>query len=156
MLMIHPLPLRSSSESAFPTLGSAAGKPSASSVWSKKLASSAAPPVHQGWTSSAPVIQRNVLNETFSLPTSSDMVAKLPAVLARVRARFGNPSSAANSGVGAHAGAVAIEASTTRKTGTTTFILKGENEKTIKAARKELTVALAKSVSCRFLDRGDL
>ncbi|CEH18177.1 Vigilin [Ceraceosorus bombacis] len=46
---------------------------------------------------------------------------------------------------------IKIEASSTRKTGTTTFVIKGNNEKEVKAARKELTVGLAKNVSLTVL-----
>ncbi|KDN48495.1 hypothetical protein K437DRAFT_255466 [Tilletiaria anomala UBC 951] len=155
------------SESAFPTLGAAAAKPAASSSWSRKLstaggsngnassataASAQQPPASASqWHSTTPVIQRNVVNETFSLPSSPELVSKLPGVLTRIRAKFGGPSSAVGAGLGAAAGAVTIEASTTRKTNTTTFILKGSSEKTIKAAKKELSVALAKSVTLTIM-----
>lgn len=43
--------------------------------------------------------------------------------------------------------AIKIEASTTRSTNTTNFVVKGANEATVKAARKELSVSLAKRVT---------
>lgn len=46
---------------------------------------------------------------------------------------------------------VKVEASTTRSTNITTFVVKGSNEAAVKAARKELTVALAKRVTLEVM-----
>lgn len=46
---------------------------------------------------------------------------------------------------------VKIEASTTRSTSTTNFVIKGSNEAAVKAAKKELTVSLAKRVSLEVM-----
>ncbi len=142
--------LCSSSESAFPTLGASASKSNSGSAWSKKLSSNGTSSGGAGFAA-APVIQRTILTETLVLPTSAELSAKVPSVLARVRTKYGGPASAAGAGVGAKAGAITIEASSTRKAGTTTFIIKGESEKTIKAAKRELSVALARNVTLSFV-----
>lgn len=46
---------------------------------------------------------------------------------------------------------VKVEASTTRSTNTTNFVVKGTSEANVKAARKELTVALAKRVTLEVM-----
>ena len=97
------------------------------------------------------MIQRTSHNISFALPTSADLQAKLPAVLTRLRAKYGTTTSSAGAGLGANAASVTIEALTTRKTNTTTFLLKGNNEKTLAQVKKELIVALAKNVSVQVL-----
>lgn len=68
--------------------------------------------------------------DTFSVPTPTDP-AKLGQVMSRVKAKHRT---------------VKVEASSTRKSGTTTFVLKGPTESAVKAARKDLTIGLAKMV----------
>ncbi|CCU99760.1 unnamed protein product [Malassezia sympodialis ATCC 42132] len=107
-----------SSEDAFPTLG-------ASSARGMRAAPTA-------WVSPVPVIQRVVHQATVSLRLSDEQLAKLNTVLPRVQAKC--PT-------------VKLEASTTRKTGYTTFIFKGANEAAVQLAKKELTVQLARRVT---------
>ncbi|EST07096.1 K Homology domain, type 1 [Kalmanozyma brasiliensis GHG001] len=114
-----------SSESAFPSLG--AGPGPAKGAWGSKGSS---------WTGSAPVIQRSVAQQTFSLSLSHDSVAKLSTVMSKVQSKYRG---------------VKIEASTTRKTGTTTFVLKAADDAAIKSAKREITVLLAKHVSTQIM-----
>lgn len=83
-----------------------------------------------------PVIQRVIHQATVSLRLSEEQLAKLNTVLPKVQARC--PT-------------VKIEASTTRKTGYTTFIIKGANEAAVQLAKKELTVQLARRVTTAVL-----
>ncbi len=114
-----------SSESAFPSLG--AGANPAKGAWGSKGSS---------WTGSAPVIQRSVAQQTFSLSLSHDSVAKLSTVMSKVQNKYRG---------------VKIEASTTRKTGTTTFVLKAADDAVVKSAKREITVLLAKHVSTQIM-----
>ncbi|KAE8214351.1 hypothetical protein CF327_g2221 [Tilletia walkeri] len=135
-----------SSESAFPSLGAAAAPPKGS--WSKKLAvnRNAAPASSSGgaaasanWASSAatvPVIARSSAQEVFTIPYDAEQAAtqpnKLGQVIQRVQTKYPG---------------IKVDASTTRKNGVTTFVVKGQNEANVKAARREITVLLAKSVT---------
>ncbi|PWN90372.1 hypothetical protein FA10DRAFT_266856 [Acaromyces ingoldii] len=129
-----------SSQSAFPSLG--ASVPAAKGQWSKKLSegasngaagrAAAAPGSASNWSGSAPVIQRAIHQEVFSLPASDELQSRLSQIMGRVQTKHRS---------------VKIEASTTRKTATTTFVVKGPNEAAVKSARKELTVGLARNVS---------
>ncbi|SNX84541.1 related to SCP160 - involved in control of mitotic chromsome transmission [Melanopsichium pennsylvanicum] len=110
-----------SSELAFPSLGAAVNP--AKGQWGTKGST---------WTGSAPVIQRSVAQQTFSLSLSHESVAKLSTVMSKVQNKYRG---------------VKIEASTTRKTGTTTFVLKAADEAVVKNAKREITVLLAKHVS---------
>lgn len=120
----------SESESAFPSLG--AGAPVAKGQWGKKphIGQGAAPsaPI---WTGSAPVIQRAVFQETFTIPSSEDSSRLMKSVMARLQREYKNKD-------------VSIEASSTRSA--TTFVVKGPKESYVKAARKEITVGLARNV----------
>ncbi|TKY86580.1 hypothetical protein EX895_004729 [Sporisorium graminicola] len=114
-----------SSESAFPSLG--AGANPAKGQWGSKGST---------WNGSAPVIQRAVAQQTFSLSLSHDSVAKLSTVMSKVQNKYRG---------------VKIEASTTRKTGTTTFVLKAADDAVVKNAKREITVLLAKHVSTQIM-----
>ncbi|CAO1623859.1 unnamed protein product [Sympodiomycopsis kandeliae] len=127
-----------SSQSAFPSLGSTAAAPKGQ--WGKKpnvapgsSASAGAGAAPGGWAGGAPVIQRAVFQETFSVPYSESNNAKVGAAMTSITKKYKN--------------AIKVEASTTRSTSTTNFVVKGSNEAAVKAARKELTVALAKRVT---------
>ncbi len=117
------------SESAFPSLGAAANP--AKGQWGAKGAA----PVST-WAGSAPVIQRAIAQQSFSLSLSHDSVTKLSTVMSKVQNKYRG---------------VKIEASTTRKTGTTTFVLKAADEAAIKSAKREITVLLAKHVSTHIM-----
>ena len=119
-----------SSESAFPSLGALANP--SKSQWGGKGSASGA----STWHGSAPVIQRAVTHQTFSLSLSHDSVAKLSTVMSKVQNKYRG---------------VKIEASTTRKTGTTTFVLKAADEAAVKNAKREITVLLAKRVSTQIM-----
>lgn len=114
-----------SSESAFPSLGAAVNP--AKGQWGNKGST---------WNGSAPVIQRSVAQQTFSLSLSHDSVNKLSSVMSKVQNKYRG---------------VKIEASTTRKTGTTTFVLKAADEAVVKNAKREITVLLAKHVSTQIM-----
>lgn len=114
-----------SSESAFPSLG--AGTNPAKGQWGNKGST---------WNGSAPVIQRSVAQQTFSLTLSHESVAKLSTVMSKVQNKYRG---------------VKIEASTTRKTGTTTFVLKAADDAVVKNAKREITVLLAKHVSTQIM-----
>ncbi|CAD6974475.1 unnamed protein product [Tilletia controversa] len=150
-----PAPKRSaqpdfSSESAFPSLGAAATPPKGS--WSKKLATNRnAGPASSGggaaaaanWASSAatvPVIARSSAQEVFTIPYDAESAAaqpnKLGQVIQRVQTKYPG---------------IKVDASTTRKNGVTTFVVKGQNEANVKAARREITVLLAKSVTLTLM-----
>ncbi|KAN0064474.1 hypothetical protein ACQY0O_002100 [Thecaphora frezii] len=129
-----------SSEMAFPSLGSAPTQPKGQ--WGKKLApgsAASAPnaksPAGVGsastWNGSAPVIQRSVQQHSFSLTISQETLAKLGTAMSRVQNKYKS---------------VKIEASTTRKAGATTFVLRAADDASIKQAKKELTILLAKQV----------
>ncbi|EPQ29248.1 uncharacterized protein PFL1_03003 [Pseudozyma flocculosa PF-1] len=134
-----------SSESAFPSLGSAPAQPKGQ--WGKKLApgspasaATAKSPATVGsastWNGSAPVIQRSVQQHSFSLVISADTLPKLGPAMSRVQNKYKG---------------VKIEASTTRKAGATTFVLRAADEASIKQAKRELTVLLAKQVSIQVM-----
>ncbi|KAJ1020599.1 hypothetical protein NDA16_003992 [Ustilago loliicola] len=114
-----------SSESAFPSLGAAVNP--AKGQWGNKGST---------WNGSAPVIQRSVAQQIFSLSLSHDSVNKLSSVMSKVQNKYRG---------------VKIEASTTRKTGTTTFVLKAADEAVVKNAKREITVLLAKHVSTQIM-----
>ncbi|GAC98147.1 hypothetical protein PHSY_005736 [Pseudozyma hubeiensis SY62] len=114
-----------SSESAFPSLGATANP--AKGQWGNKGST---------WTGSAPVIQRSVAQQTFSLTLSHESVAKLSTVMSKVQNKYRG---------------LKIEASTTRKTGTTTFVLKAADDAVVKSAKREITVLLAKHVSTHIM-----
>ncbi|WFD18652.1 hypothetical protein MCAP1_000858 [Malassezia caprae] len=107
-----------SSQDAFPTLGA-----------SSAAASRAAP---TAWVSPVPVIQRVMHQATVSLRLTDEQLAKLNTLLPKVQAKC--PT-------------VKMEASTTRKTGYTTFIFKSTNEAAVQLAKKELTVQLARRIT---------
>ena len=119
-----------SSESAFPSLGAAPTQ--AKGQWGSKLGSAPA----STWNGSAPVIQRSINQHSFSLVLSHESINKLGSVMAKIQNKYKG---------------VKIEASTTRKTATTTFVLKASDENSIKQAKKELTVLLAKQVSVQVM-----
>ncbi|PWY99832.1 hypothetical protein BCV70DRAFT_113463 [Testicularia cyperi] len=132
-----------SSESAFPSLGATSN--TAKGQWGAKTgahsaagASSSARATGSAstWNGSAPVIQRSVAQQSFSLSLSHDSVAKLSGVMSKVQNKYRG---------------VKIEASTTRKTGTTTFVLKAADEAVIKSAKREITVLLAKHVTVQLM-----
>lgn len=130
-----------SSESAFPSLG--ATPTAAKGQWGGKgvIGSAGTPSARSTgsastWNGSVPVIQRSVAQQSFSLSLSSESVAKLSGVMAKVQNKYRG---------------VKIEASTTRKTGTTTFVLKAADETSIKNAQREITVLLAKHVSTQVM-----
>lgn len=110
-----------SSEDAFPTLGASAARTQRAPT---------------AWVSPVPVIQRVMHQATVSLRLSDEQLAKLNTVLPKVQAKC--PT-------------VKIEASTTRKTGNTTFIFKGANEAAVQLAKKELTVQLARRITTTVL-----
>ena len=114
-----------SSESAFPSLGATANP--AKGQWGNKAST---------WNGSAPVIQRAVAQQTFSLSLSHESINKLSTVMSKVQNKYRG---------------VKIEASTTRKTGTTTFVLKAADEAVVKNAKREITVLLAKHVSTQIM-----
>ncbi|WFD32189.1 hypothetical protein MSPP1_003232, partial [Malassezia sp. CBS 17886] len=105
------------SEDAFPTLGGT-GAPATRAA--------------SAWVSSVPVIQRVTHQATLSLHLAEEQLAKLSSVLQRVQQRCRN---------------VTIEASTTRRTGSTTFIIKGPSDAGVQTAKRELSVQLARRVS---------
>lgn len=120
----------SSSQSAFPSLGAPAATPKGQ--WGKKpVVASTAPST--GWAGGAPVIQRAVFQESFTVPYSDSNNAKVGAAMTQITKKYKN--------------SIKVEASSTRSAGTTSFVVKGSNEAAVKAARKELTVALAKRVT---------
>lgn len=120
------------SQASFPALG--ASTPQAKGQWGKKPGSGqGAPPT---WSGSAPVIQRTLHQDTFSVPSSEETSAKLGGIINRVQTKYKD---------------VRVEASTTRKTNTTTFVIKGPNEVNVRSAKKELLVGLARNVSLVFL-----
>ncbi|SPO26104.1 related to SCP160 - involved in control of mitotic chromsome transmission [Ustilago trichophora] len=114
-----------SSESAFPSLGPAPNQPKGQ--WGNKAST---------WNGSAPVIQRSVAQQTFSLSLSHESVNKLSTVMSKVQNKYRG---------------VKIEASTTRKTGTTTFVLKAADQAVVNSAKREITVLLAKHVSTQIM-----
>ncbi|PWN46954.1 hypothetical protein IE53DRAFT_382491 [Violaceomyces palustris] len=138
-----------SSEDAFPSLGS--GPAPAKGQWGKKFsaasAGSSASAVANGrsvpsvgsastWSGSAPVIQRSIQQHSFSIALSEESISKLSQVMQKVQNKYKG---------------VKVEASTTRKTGTTTFVLKATDDAAIKNAKKEITVLLAKQVSLSLM-----
>lgn len=134
LLFAHLVASRSSSQSAFPSLGATAAAPKGQ--WGKKqpnVAAAAAPATSSaGWAGGAPVIQRAVFQETFAVPYNESNNAKIGAAMTTITKKYKNN--------------VKVEASTTRSTNTTNFVVKGSSEAAVKAARKELTVALARRV----------
>ncbi|CAO1613311.1 unnamed protein product [Parajaminaea phylloscopi] len=123
-----------SSNDAFPALGSLAAAPKGK--WGKPL-SGAAPAAAPVWSGTAPVIQRAVFQESFTIPFNEANSARVSAAMTQIQKKYKN--------------AVKVEASTTRSTSITTFVVKGANEAAVKSARKELTVALAKRVSLEVM-----
>lgn len=89
------------------------------------------------WSGSAPVIQRAVFQESFAIPFNEATNAMVGAAMTQVQKKYKNT--------------VKVEASTTRSTNITTFVVKGPDEAAVKAARKELTVALAKRVTLEVM-----
>ncbi|UZJ52571.1 hypothetical protein CBS101457_001891 [Exobasidium rhododendri] len=118
------------SESAFPSLG--AGAPVAKGQWGKKPQLQGAAPAAPIWTGNAPVIQRAMFQETFSMPSSEESSRLMKKVMARLQLEYKNKD-------------VNIEASSTRSS--TTFVVRGPKESLVKAARKDLTVGLARNVT---------
>lgn len=113
------------SESAFPSLGAAVNP--AKGHWANKGST---------WNGSAPVIQRSVAQQTLSLSLSHDSINKLSSIMSKVQNKYRG---------------LKVEASTTRKTGTTTFVLKAADEALVKNAKREITVLLAKHVSTQIM-----
>jgi hypothetical protein len=130
--MIPLTQISSESESAFPSLG--AGAPAAKGQWGKKpqMGQGGSAPSAPIWTGSAPVIQRQMFQETFSLRASDESSRLMKGVMTRIQAAYKNRD-------------VTIEASSTRTA--TTFVIKGPKESYVKAARKDLTIGLARNVS---------
>jgi len=140
------------SESAFPSLGAAAAPPKGS--WSKKLstnrtaspaasgagAAAAAPANWSATAATVPVIARSTAQEVFTIPYDPEQAAtqpnKLGQAIQRVQTKYPG---------------IKVDASTTRKNGITTFVVKGQNEANVKAARREITVLLAKQVSLQVM-----
>ncbi|KAL4402923.1 RNA binding protein [Malassezia pachydermatis] len=110
------------SEDAFPSLGAAS--------------SAASRPGASAWVSSVPVIQRVTHTASVSLRLSEEQMMKLSTLLQRVQDKCRG---------------VKIEASTTRKTGVTMFIIKGPSESAVQQAKKELSVQLARKVQLSML-----
>lgn len=111
------------SEDAFPTLGGGGGA---------ARAGPGAPRAPGTWVSNVPVIQRVMRQTTVTLQLTDEQLLKLSDLLQRVRRKCPG---------------VSIEASTTRRTGSTTFIIKGASDAAVQQAKKELSVALARRVS---------
>jgi transcription antitermination factor NusA-like protein len=109
------------SEDLFPALGASAS--SAKGKWGQKPASSM-------WSAAAPVIQRTVHQEVLSIPASEETSAKLAQIIQRVQSKHRD---------------INVQASTTRKM--TTFVIKGNDASSVKAAKRELTVGLARNVT---------
>ena len=95
-----------------------------------------APAKPAAWVSHVPVIQRVTHQASVQLRLSEEQLTRLSQLLQRVQQRCPR---------------VKIEASTTRKTNVTTFILKGPNEASVQAAKKELTALFARRVSLTVL-----
>jgi hypothetical protein len=72
-----------------------------------------------------------MFQESFSMPSSEETSRLMKKVMARLQSEYKNKD-------------VSIEASSTRSV--TTFVVKGPKESLVKAARKELTVGLARNV----------
>lgn len=113
------------SQSSFPSLGASA--PSAKGQWGQKPAAVGSA---SNWSSNAPVIQRTYHQESLSIPSSEETSAKLGQIIQRVQNKHKD---------------VKVQASTTRKL--TTFVVKGTNEASVRAAKRELTVGLARNVT---------
>ncbi|MCO5598726.1 hypothetical protein L7F22_052824 [Adiantum nelumboides] len=113
------------SQSSFPSLGASA--PSAKGQWAQKPAAVGSA---SNWSANAPVIQRTYHQESLSIPSSEETSAKLGQIIQRVQNKHKD---------------VKVQASTTRKL--TTFVVKGTNEASVRAAKRELTVGLARNVS---------
>lgn len=109
------------SQDAFPSLGGSAP---------------AARPAGSAWVSKVPVIQRVTHQASVSLRLADDQLPRLSHLLNKVQQTCAN---------------VRIEASTTRKTNLTTFIIKGPSEASVQQAKKELTVLLARRVTLPVL-----
>lgn len=87
-------------------------------------------------SNTAPVIQRVVHQATVSLRLTDEQQLRLSTLLQRVQQRCRN---------------VRIEASTTRKTGHTMFIIKGTSQASVQEAKRELTLQLAERVTLTML-----
>lgn len=122
-----------SSQALFPALGASA--PSAKGQWAQKPGSQRAVGSASTWSAAAPVIQRTFHQEALSIPSSEETSAKLGHIIQRVQNKHKD---------------IKVEASTTRKL--TTFVVKGTNEASVKAAKRELTVGLARHVSLVVID----
>lgn len=86
--------------------------------------------------SAVPVIQRVTHQASVSLRLTDDQLAKLSALLPKIQQSCRG---------------VRIEASTTRKTGITMFIIKGPSEAVVQQAKRELSVQLARKVQLTML-----
>ncbi|WFD07238.1 hypothetical protein MVES1_002598 [Malassezia vespertilionis] len=112
-----------SSEDAFPSLNTL------STGSSSKQAGSA-------WVSSVPVIQRVTHQATVALNLGEEQLARLGQGLQRVQQKHRS---------------VKVEASSTRKTGNTTFIIKGPTDQVVQQVKRELTALFARKVSISVL-----
>ncbi|PWN28993.1 hypothetical protein BDZ90DRAFT_230996 [Jaminaea rosea] len=121
------------SQSAFPSLGASA--PAPKGQWGQKLNTSK--PASAAWSGSTPVIQRPVFQESLSIPFKEDTNAKVSAAMTALQKKYKN--------------SIKVEASTTRSTSTTNFVIKGTDQAAVKAARKELTVSLARRVTLEVM-----
>lgn len=83
------------------------------------------------WVSRVPVIQRVTHQATLPLTLADEQLARLGDVLKRIHDRFPG---------------VTVEASTTRRTGSTVFIIKGPYDDAVDTVRRELAVQLARRV----------
>ena len=84
------------------------------------------------WVSRVPVIQRVTHQESLTLTLADEQLQRLSDVLKRIHDKFPG---------------VSVEASTTRRTGATIFIIKGPRDATVDSVRRELAVQLARRVS---------
>ncbi|WFD36540.1 hypothetical protein MCUN1_003423 [Malassezia cuniculi] len=123
------------SEPSRPRAGGSAGRSSRPDVSSQDafptLGASTPRAQPKTWVSRVPVIQRVTHQSSITLALAQDQLARLSDVLKRVHDK--NPG-------------VTVEASTTRRTGSTVFIIKGPYENAVEAARRELAVQLARRV----------
>lgn len=84
------------------------------------------------WVSRVPVIQRVTHQESLTLTLADEQLQRLSDVLKRIHDKFPG---------------VSVEASTTRRTGATIFIIKGPRDAVVDSVRRELAVQLARRVS---------
>ncbi|WFC95639.1 hypothetical protein MBRA1_002291 [Malassezia brasiliensis] len=95
-----------------------------------------APARAPAWVSRVPVLQRVTHQARVQLRLEDEQLARLSALLQRVQAACPD---------------LQIEASTTRKTHVTTFILKGPSDARVQAAKKALSAQCARRVSLTVL-----